>query len=371
MKVLITGANGFIGKNLTCRLSTIPGLEILSFTREDDEANLASKIAVADTIVHLAGVNRPKNEDEFQTGNKDLTATICQIAAETGRSLPILFTSSIQTSNDSPYGKSKIDAEDVLTSYANATDSAVTIFRLPNIMGKWCRPNYNSVVATFCHNMSHGLPIRVDDEEAVIQINYIDDLVDSFVVHLTRESANSGQAVFANVEPVYEVTLKTLVELLKGFASSRTSLQVDAVGMGFKRALYATYTSYLDESDFSYPLVSNTDVRGNFVEFIKTGDSGQVSYFTAKPGVTRGQHYHHTKTEKFLVVQGAARFRYRHLLNDKYHELEISASKPSVVESIPGWTHDVTNIGNELLVVLLWSSEVFDKNRPDTIPGEI
>jgi UDP-2-acetamido-2,6-beta-L-arabino-hexul-4-ose reductase len=371
MNVVVTGAEGFIGKNLVCHLTGIKNINIFPYTRGDSLEELEKAISGADRIVHLAGVNRPENDNEFNEVNAGLTRLVCDIAAATGRRIPIIFSSSTQAGNDSAYGNSKLHAEKILEEYAGKTGSEIWIYRLPGIFGKWCKPDYNSVVATFCHKIARRLPVRNYDDEKIISLNYIDDLVESILMCLEGKFSQAGNDYFITVDPVYNVSLGTLVETLKGFRDGRQTLRIDKVGSGFKRALYATYLSYLDANDFSYHIQSHSDHRGSFVEFLKTTDSGQVSYFTAKPGVSRGQHYHHTKTEKFLVVQGEAIFRFRQIHSDKFHEINVTADEPVVVESIPGWAHDVTNTGPTDLIVLLWSSEVFDQNRPDTIPKEI
>ena len=371
MFVVITGAGGFIGKNLVCQLEALDGVEIFQCSRDATEKSLADNIAKADYIIHLAGVNRPDDDKEFDEVNAGFTRKVCELARQTGKTIPIFFSSSTQAGNGTAYGTSKLEAEAILRDYAHATDSAVRIYRLPGVMGKWCRPNYNSVVATFCYNISHGLPVRVDDEEKVITLNYIDDLAEDISSVISGISRLPNGCHFSEIEPLYEISLKSLVKTLEGFRDGRRNLHIDSVGTGLKRALYATYISYLEEEDFSYPLKSHTDSRGRFVEFLKTVDSGQFSFLSAKPGVTRGKHYHHTKTEKFLVVQGEACFRFRQLLTNKYHEVTVSADNPVVVESIPGWAHDITNTGSSELIVLLWSSEVFDKDSPDTTPKEI
>ena len=370
MNILITGADGFIGKNLRCQLAVLPDMTVLSFCRSDSIDTLRNYLGKADVVVHLAGVNRPEEDSEFIRGNTDFTKTLCDLAT-TDRAIPIIFSSSTQAGNESPYGQSKQAAEKVLAAYAENTGADVIIYRLPNVMGKWCLPNYNSVVATFCFNLANDLPITINDENTVLNLVYIDDLVKDLLAVIPEVGKGGGIPAFRDVAPVYEVSLGELANILTGFRDSRQNLQIDNVGTGFKRALYATYISYLDKSAFCYPLSGHSDERGIFVEFLKTPASGQMSFFTAKPGISRGQHYHHTKTEKFLVVQGNARFRFRQLLSGSYHEICVAANEYTVVESIPGWTHDVTNMGDDELIVLLWSSEVFDVDRPDTTAKEI
>jgi len=371
MNVLITGADGFIGKNLCVALADKSGINISTLGSKESAESFQERLSDTDLLVHLAGVSRPDDPQDFGRVNTDLVKAVCDYLARTGRDIPILFTSSTRAGNSSPYGQSKKAAEELLVDHSESTGSPVAIYRLPGVFGKWCKPNYNSVVATFCHNISHGLPIRVDDEETTLTLNYIDDVVEDMVACILGMKQRDTEIAFPVVEPLYQITLKTLVETLESFRDDRKTLRVDHVGTGLKRALYATYISYLDEEDFSYEIASHSDDRGRFVEFVKTQDSGQASYFTAGPGVSRGQHYHHTKTEKFLVVQGEACFRFRQLHTDRLYELAISSNDSRVVESIPGWAHDVTNIGESELIILVWASEVFDRDRPDTIPQEV
>lgn len=363
MRVLVTGADGFVGKNLSVRLRELQDVEVLSFTRQSSAADLSSLVARADFIFHLAGVNRPKDVAEFAQGNVDLTAALADCIRRGGRAVPVVYSSSIQAERDNPYGRSKKGAEDVLLKLNAETNNPVQVFRLPNVFGKWCKPNYNSVVATFCHNVVHDLPLRIDDPASPVSLVYVDDVVAAFTASL-----QSGiQAQFGTVEPVYQTTVGALAAQLQGFKSSRTALHVDRVGTGLTRALYATYVSYLPPEQFSYEVPSYGDARGVFVEMLKTPDAGQFSFFTAHPGVTRGGHYHHTKTEKFLVLKGTARFRFRHLTTGQFHEFVTSGDRPRIVDTIPGWSHDISNVGSEEMIVMLWANEVFDRARPDTV----
>lgn len=368
MKVLVTGANGFVGKNLAVHLGERAGIEILRFVRGDSLAELARQVAQADCIFHLAGVNRPKVETEFEEGNADLTRALCAAVAASGRKVPVVYASSIQAAQANAYGSSKRAAEEALRAMSAATGSPVYIFRLPNVFGKWCRPNYNSAVATFCHNIAHDLPIQVNDPAAPLRLVYVDDVVAAFLAILDQAPA-PGE--FAEVQPVYQTTVGELAAQLKAFRDSRASLVTEAVGSGLTRALYSTYITYFEPEQFAYPLVKHEDPRGVFVEVLKTRDAGQFSYFTAHPGVTRGGHYHHTKTEKFLVIKGAARFGFRHIDSGALHEYCTSADKPEVVETIPGWTHDITNIGDDEMIVMLWANEIFDRQHPDTVASKV
>ena len=363
MKVLVTGADGFIAQNLMVHLQERNDVEVVSFTRQNNLSDLESKVAYVDFVFHLAGVNRPQKEVEFTKGNSDLTRTLCNALEKVGRKVPVLFASSIQATSDNPYGRSKREAEKVITNYAKKNEAEGYIFRLPNVFGKWCKPNYNSAVATFCHNIAHNLPVQINDSSAVISLVYVDDVVNRFISIM--EGAITKK-VYCDVDPVYEITVGDLVAKINTFKLSRENLITERVGTGLDRALHSTYLSYFEPKDFSYTLTKHGDERGVFVEMLKTKDSGQFSYFTAHPGITRGGHYHHSKTEKFLVIKGEALFKFRHIVTDEFYELKISGDNPVVVETVPGWTHDITNTGRDEMLVMLWANEIFDPENPDT-----
>jgi len=367
MKIVVTGANGFIGRNVVSQLSSIDGCQITPFVRESS-AGLQQTVEAADFIVHLAGSNRPEHEEEFERVNAGLTKELCDAAAASGRRIPIVFASSVHVERYNLYGASKLTAERILLQHGKIHDTPVYIFRLGHVIGKWCRPNYNSVVATFCHNIARGLPIRIDDPNYLLSIVYVDDLVAS-VRDIISGRAPSGP--YCEVSPTYAMTVGELAEQLLDFQRGRDSLMAGRVGSGLTRALFATFESYLRPEDFAYDVMSHADERGEFVEMLKTSDCGQVSYFSARPGVTRGGHFHHSKTERFLVIRGSARFRFRHLISGEYYELVTSGKKSRIVEAVPGWTHDITNIGDDELIVMLWSNEVFDPAHPDTFPGTV
>ena len=368
MKILVTGADGFIGKNLCVSLAEQAGFEVLPVVRATDPAALESKVAQADAVIHLAGVNRPQDPAEFAAGNADFTARLCQALLATGRPIPVAFASSIQADRDNPYGLSKRAAEDHLRRYAEASGAPVALYRLANVFGKWSRPDYNSAVATFCHNIARGLPIQVNDAAAPLRLVYIDDVV----AELLRFLADPGSGVgLRQAGPVYATTVGELARQIEAFKDVRTSLVTERVGTGLVRALYATYVSFLPPQAFSYGVPKYGDARGVFVEMLKTPDCGQFSFFTAHPGITRGGHYHHTKTEKFLVIKGVARYRFRHLVTDEVFELDSTGDEPLVVETIPGWALDITNIGDDELVVMLWANEIFDRQNPDTIASPV
>ena len=370
MKVLITGANGYIGKNLQLHLAERKDVQIVCFTRGDDVARLPVLLQGVDFVFHLAGVNRPQDPQEFVAGNVDLTQTLCQavcaMAEATGKKTPIVYTSSAQAGLDNPYGQSKREAEDALLAAAHSYQVPVHIFRLPNVFGKWCKPNYNSAVATFCHNIARGLPIQLNDPAAPVTLVYVDDVIERFVQIMDGADTAVDSDSFATVTPQYSTTVGELARQIQAFKDSRATLVTERVGTGLVRALYATYVSYLPVESFTYTVPQHADPRGVFVEMLKTPDCGQLSYFTAHPGITRGGHYHHSKTEKFLVIKGQARFKFRHMQTGRYHELVTTGEKAEVVETVPGWTHDITNIGSEEMVVMLWANEVFDPTNPDT-----
>lgn len=367
-KILVTGAQGFIGKNLVTRLREIPGVAVSEFTRGDDPGTLSDILVGVDAVVHLAGENRPQDVSAFAEVNTGLTVELCNAIRAVGSPIPLLLTSSTQAALDNPYGRSKLAAEHAVESLAEETGNPVVIFRLPGVFGKWCKPNYNSVVATFCHSLARGLPIQINNPATNLQLVYVDDVVSALVSAL--DSPQPG-VVQRKVHPEYSTTLGELARQIEAFADCRTNLLSERVGTGLIRALYATYVSYLPNERFSYLLPKHEDPRGVFVEMLKTPDCGQFSYFTAHPGVTRGGHYHHTKTEKFLVIKGQALFRFRHLLTDELFELRTSGEQPQVVDTIPGWSHDIINIGGGELVVMLWANENFDRERPDTISSKV
>lgn len=374
MKVLVTGGQGFVGKNLVARLREHEAVETVTFTKGCGLTQLRTHIAAADIVFHLAGVNRSAELSDFTQGNADLTRTLAELVAECGRPLPIVFTSSVQAQLDNPYGLSKRSAEQSLLSILGDRASPVYIYRLPNVFGKWSRPNYNSVVATFCYNIARELPIAVNNSAVSLSLVYIDDLIDEFTRVLAHHSGDSPRALpgpFREVTPIHSTTVGELAEKILEFKNSRASQTIDHVGRGFLRALYSTYLSFLPPELFAYSIPKHVDDRGEFAEVLKTLDSGQFSYFTAHPGATRGGHYHQTKNEKFLVIRGHARFRFRHILTGDTAEMETSGEHPKIVETVPGWTHDITNIGKTELIVMLWANEIFDQSRPDTFPCKV
>jgi UDP-2-acetamido-2,6-beta-L-arabino-hexul-4-ose reductase len=368
MRVLITGSKGFIGKNLTIRLSELQGFEVIHFDRSDAPETLRAKVNDADAVVHLAGVNRPKDISEFFAGNSDLTALLCECILATGRPIALLLASSIQAELDNPYGRSKLSAEAIVEKFNSATGNPVVIYRLPNVFGKWCKPNYNSAVATFSFNIANDLPVHINDPSTLLSLVYIDDVTETIIKNLQNLQPGLARS---SVSPVYGIDLGSLVTQIEAFKNCRESLVSERVGTGLVRALYATYVSFLPPKKFAYSVTRHGDDRGVFVEMLKTVDSGQFSFFTARPGITRGGHYHHTKTEKFLVIRGKARFGFKHILTNQTFELVTDGEMSMVVETVPGWTHDITNIGQDEMIVMLWANENFDRDKPDTIAMKV
>lgn len=363
MNVLVTGSNGFIAKNLIQFLSEKPDINILTYHRNSNANDLEQAVVSADWIVHLAGVNRPLNDQEFIDANISLTQSIADILKQANKTTPIILSSSIQAEKDNVYGQSKLGGEQILINLNNNQGNPVYICRLANVFGKWSRPNYNSAVATFCHNVANDLPIQINDPNALIRLVYIDDVVDTFWRMLEGSFVAEQQFL---ITPEYQISVGDLADTLHGFKASRNSLIIAPVGTGLIRALYSTYLSFLQPSQFDYTVPMHGDERGVFVEMLKTPDAGQFSYFTAHPGITRGGHYHHTKTEKFLVITGKALFKFKHIITGEYYELETSGEEARIVETVPGWTHDITNIGDKEMVVMLWANEIFDRENPDT-----
>jgi UDP-2-acetamido-2,6-beta-L-arabino-hexul-4-ose reductase len=371
-RVLVTGSNGFIGKNLIIKLNELASYSVEHFVRGDEVAKLYTLVAQVDVVVHLAGENRPTNESFFHKANAGLTAMLCDAIRQekdrAGRNVHLVLASSTQADEDNAYGLSKRAAEKLVENLAEDVGNSVSIFRLPGVFGKWCKPNYNSVVATFCHNISRGLPIKINDPAVSLRLVYIDDAVSALVMALQDLYCGTKRC---EVQPEYHIKIGELADQIEIFKNCRTSLMVERVGNGFARALYATYLSYVPHNNFSYEIPQYKDSRGIFVEMLKTPDCGQFSYFTAHPGATRGNHYHHTKTEKFLVLKGKALFYFKNLITNEVIELYSSGDEPKVVDTIPGWVHSITNVGEDDMVAMLWSSENFDLDNPDTIASKV
>ena len=368
MGILITGIDGFIGRNLAVRLEERGYTDVTGFTRVNSLDELGNAAAAAGFVFHLAGVNRPQSEVEFTTGNLELTEALCNALAKTSRRVPVVYSSSNQALLDNAYGRSKLAAEKALLGYSEATGAPVCILRLPNVFGKWSRPHYNSAVATFCHQVVRGLPITINSREVPLNLIYIDDVVEIFL-GLLASPGTGGR--FVEAGPVYTTTVGEIADTIQSFPQTRKSLVTERVGTGLLRALHATYLSFLPPEQFAYDVPRYVDSRGEFAEMLRTPDCGQVSYFTAHPGVTRGEHYHHSKTEKFLVVRGTARYQFRHIVTKETYEIVVRGEEGRIVETVPGWTHNVTNIGEDELVVMLWANEIFDREKPDTFAQKV
>ena len=366
MKILITGAKGFVGKNLVAELRNQGFEDLMEFDVDTDPKQLDKYARECDFVFHLAGVNRPENPADFMAGNFGFTSQLLDALKKHHSKAPVLITSSIQAAQNNPYGESKKAGEDLLFDYSKETGSKVYVYRLPNVFGKWCRPNYNSAVATFCNNIAHNLPIQVNDPNVILNLVYVDDVINSFIAKLKVESPLDLSNRFEEVSPVYTKPLGEIVSLLNQFKDSRLTLQLPDMGDAFVKKLYSTYLSYLPESDFSYPLKMNVDQRGSFTEFLKTSERGQVSVNISKPHITKGNHWHHTKNEKFLVVSGKGVIRFRKIDSEDIIEYLVSGEKLEVVDIPVGYTHNIENLGDTDMVTIMWVNEVFDKEKPDT-----
>ena len=363
MNILVTGSKGFIGSNLVCRLKEDKH-SVFEFDLGSSNEDLKSFICDADFIVHLAGVNRPLSPEEFVDGNVNLTQRIIDYVQETGSEAPIIYSSSIQAALDNPYGASKKQAEDLLFKFSCETQCPVYVFRLYNAFGKWCRPNYNSVIATFCYNVANGLPIQINKAAPAIDFVYIDDICNSLLKVINGDGKGSSDILYP--EPHYKKTLHEIVGLLDSFKASRDNHMVPEILDPFAKKLYSTYLSYLPEYEFSYPLDMHKDFRGSFTEILKTEGYGQISVNVSKPGITKGNHYHHTKNEKYLVVHGECIIKFRKIGTDKVFSYRASNKKMEVVDIPCGYTHSITNVGKDDSVTIMWANELYDPEHPDT-----
>ena len=368
MRVLVTGANGFVGKNLCLALGRTEGVEVFRYDLGNTRAELEEWAGTCDFVFHLAGVNRPKDPAEFARGNAGFTEELLSVLSR--RPVPVLLSSSIQAALDNDYGKSKAAAEEAVRAYGARTGAPVYVYRLANVFGKWCRPNYNSAVATWCHNIARDLPIQVRDPAATVTLVYIDDVVESFIGCL--EPRNTRNEILS-VEPSYTRTLGEIAELVRSFHDEPKTLDVPDQRDGFAKKLYATYLSYLPEDQFAYPLTMHEDNRGSFTEILHTAERGQVSVNVSHPGITKGQHWHHTKHEKFLVVSGEGAIRFRKMDDPDAQVItyRVSGAKLEVVRIPPGYTHNIENLGTTDMVTVMWANEVFDPQRPDTFREEV
>lgn len=365
MKILITGANGFVGKNLTVELRNRGYDELYLYDIDSSREELTEYCRDCEFVFHLAGVNRPKDEKEFMEGNFGFTSELLDELKKNNNKAPILITSSIQAELDNPYGKSKKAGEELIFSYGKEVDTDVYVYRMTNVFGKWCRPNYNSAVATFCNNIANDLDIKVNDPSVVMRLIYIDDVLDEFINALNKKPNKIGQFCVVPVE--HTIELGKIVELIYSFKEMRNNIQLPDFSNEFEKKLYSTYLSYLPVDGFSYPLKMNIDNRGSFTEFIRTDNKGQVSVNIAHPGITKGNHWHHTKNEKFLVVSGKASIQFRKVGEDKIYDYRVSGDELTVVDIPCGYTHSITNVGEEDLVTVMWVNEAFNPEKPDTV----
>jgi UDP-2-acetamido-2,6-beta-L-arabino-hexul-4-ose reductase len=369
MKILVTGAKGFIGRNLISELMNQQYTDILQYDSGTDPSLLDIYCKEADFVFHLAGVNRPKVQSEFMEGNFAFTSVLLQSLSKNHNTCPMMMASSTQADLDNPYGKSKKAGEDLIFGYAQETGAKVFVYRFPNVFGKWCRPNYNSAVATFCHNISHNLPITINDRSVDMNLVYIDDVVEELIHALHGNENKVGD--YCEVPVVHAITLGEIVELIVSFKSSREERSIPNMSDDFTKKLYSTYLSYLPTDQFSYPLTMNVDHRGSFTELIKTPERGQVSVNISKPGITKGNHWHHTKNEKFVVVSGSGVIRFRLIGSSEVIEYYVSGEKLEVVDIPTGYTHNIENLGCTDMVTLMWANEFFDPEKPDTYYLEV
>ena len=382
MHILVTGAKGFVGRNLVSQLHNIQfgkarnyplsgeDIKVFEYDVDSDPEELEVYCKNADFVFNLAGVNRPKDPDEFMKGNFGFASTLLDTLKKYKNTCPVMISSSIQAELDNPYGESKRAGENLLFDYSQETGAKVLVYRFPNLFGKWCRPNYNSAVATFCNNIANDLPIQVNDPSVVMHLVYIDDVVNELIAALSGREHREGN--FCIVPTVHTITLGGIVDLLYAFKRMPQTLEVPNLGDAFTKKLYSTYLSYLPKEKVSYPLKMNIDSRGSFTEIIRTPDRGQFSVNISKPGITKGQHWHHTKNEKFVVVSGHGLIQLRKIGTDEVLDFEVSGDKIEVVEMLPGYTHNIINLSEtEDLVTFMWANEAFDPKRPDTYYEEV
>ncbi len=370
-KILVTGSNGFIGKNLVTAFLEQKVFTVTTYEVADPPAKLKEHLQAAEVVFHLAGVNRPQHPDEYATVNIGLTKTIVELLIEVKHYPVIVFSSSVQAQLNNPYGISKLKAEEELQNYAQRTGAVVYLFRLPGVFGKWCRPNYNSVVATFCYNIAHNLDITISEPTHEIELVYIDDVIKAFLKTVEDDRCGTERVIRSQVVPTFRITLGALAEKIREFKASRDNLMLHDFSDRFTKYLYATYLTYLDNTDFAYELVPKLDERGMLVELLKSKHLGQIFVSRTKPGITRGNHYHHTKAEKFCVIEGEAILRFRHILGKEVFTYHLSGKNPQVVDIPPGYTHSIENVGQSEMIVLFWASEPFDPTAADTYHAEV
>lgn len=370
MKILVTGAKGFVGKNLCLELKNRGYSDIIEYDKDSSQEELDSACKDVDFIFHLAGVNRPENVEEFKTGNADLTDEVLGKLKKYNNKARFLLSSSIQAEQDNPYGRSKKSGENYVLDYAKSEGVEVYIYRFSNLFGKWSRPNYNSVVATWCHNIARGLDIQINDESHVINLVYIDDVVDAMIKTMENDSSIEASEYYS-VEPEYPISLGELARTIKSFAEMRESRLLPDLSDPLTSKLYSTYTSYIPEDDFAYDLVQHEDHRGSFTEIFRSHGAGQVSVNISKPGISKGEHWHTSKVEKYLVVQGKAQVNLRQVFSDEVITYEVSSEKLEVIDIPTGYVHNIVNIGDDDLITVMWANENFDPENPDTHPENV
>lgn len=369
MKVLVTGAKGFIGRNLIAYLKSLENIEIVEYDINNSIEEMESYIDSIDFIYHLAGVNRPESIEEFYKGNKDLTNDIINLLQSKKLKIPFLYTSSIQALKDNDYGKSKKDAENIIKNYG--ITAPVYLYRLHNVFGKWSKPNYNSVVATFCYNISHDIEIIINDPNTQLELIYIDDIITTFANLLKTNFTQENKEDFYYISPVYKRTLGEIANLIHSFKNNMNSLSVPETGDEFIKKLFSTYISYIDISKMSVKGKMNIDERGSFTELVHTINSGQFSVSVSKPGIIRGNHYHHTKIERFIVVKGQAEISFRHIENKNIYTYSVDDSKLEIITIPPGYTHRIKNTGQNDMILFIWCNEIFNNSSPDTYYMEV
>jgi UDP-2-acetamido-2,6-beta-L-arabino-hexul-4-ose reductase len=365
IRVCVTGANGFIGKNLITRLLVLENVEVIKIVKDTPINSYNSLLEDIDIVYHLAGVNRPLDENEFIEGNVNTAKYILNALNFDQKPVKFIMTSSIQADKDNSYGKSKLIAEEYLLNFTSSNSISTIIYRLPGVFGKWCKPNYNSVVATFCHNVAHDIPIEINDQEHLLKLTYIDDVIEELLSWIKRK-IEIKKCHYAKIPVEFNITLGKLAEKIQDFPLYRRNLCVPQFNNLLVKNLYSTYLSYLTQDKFSYPLELRSDERGELFEWIKSESFGQIFVSTTKPGVTRGNHYHHTKTEKFLVIKGVAEIKFRKIDSDEVIIYIVDGNKPTVLDIPPGYTHSISNISTTELITLFWANEIFDSENPDT-----
>lgn len=367
--VLVTGAFGFIGRNLVATLSRKEDIEVLKIGSKHSLNELEECAIKADFIFHLAGINRPENIEDFTSGNAGFTQQLIDILNANNKRTPILLSSSIQAEHNNPYGISKYAAEDTISNYGRSVGVNTFIYRLPNVFGKWGKANYNSVIATFCNNIANDIPIIINDPSVIMNLVYVDDVVEEMINALQGE--RNIKKKYYEVSVVHTISLGEIVKLIYSFKESRLDRTIPNMADPFTKKLYSTYLSYLPKDQFSYDLHMNVDDRGSFTEFIKTPDRGQVSVNISKAGITKGNHWHHTKNEKFLVVSGTGVIRFRRIESSEIIEYYVSGEKLKVIDIPVGYTHNIENLGENDMVTVMWANEYFDQEKPDTYYLEV